>query len=185
MTDYLGVWIIGQAVQICIKLSSMELKASNNPAVYIKLREHVLTMPLPARTDHKILMLVMDWYLTSGLASVVAVFDGSASIYLGNGGGFLGGAQKSIAVRAAAAQAVKVAEQAIANFQTVQAADLPERGNVYFYARTDSGLLRAVASEKHLSDTTSPLTPLGGAMQNIITQYRLLQTAEAQPAKTN
>ena len=163
----------------------MELKANNNPAVYIKLREHVLTMPLPARKDHKVLMLVMDWYLTSGLASVVAVFDGSASIYLGNGGGFLGGAQKSIAVRRAAAQAVKVAEQAIANFQPVQAADLPERGNVYFYARTESGLLRAVESEKHLSDTTSPLTALGGAMQNIITQYRFLQTAQAQPPKTN
>jgi hypothetical protein len=163
----------------------MELKATNNPAVYIKLREHVLTMPLPAKKDQTILMLVMDWYLTSSRASVVAVFDGSASIYLGNGGGFLGGAQESIAIRTAAVQAVKVAELALANFQPVQAADLPDRGNVYFYARTESGLLRAVASEKHLSDATDPMTPLGTAMQNIITQYRLLQTAQVQTPKAN
>ena len=158
----------------------MELKGRNNPAVYTKLREHVLTMPLPAKKEHTVLMLVMDWYLTSGLASVVAVFDGSASIYLSNGGGFIGGAQKSTAVRAAAINAVKIAELAQINFVPVQAADLPERGNVYFYARTESGLLRAVASEEHLSNATDPMTALGGAMQEIITQYRLMQASEAQ-----
>jgi len=163
----------------------MELKGRTNPAVYTKLREHALTMPLPAKKEHTILMLVMDWYLTSGLASVVAAFDGSASIYLGNGGGFLGGAQKSTAVRAAAVQAVKVAELALANFKPVQMTDLPERGNVFFYARTESGLLLAVASEKHLAEATGPLTALGGAMQNIITQYRLLETSQKQGQQSN
>ena len=163
----------------------MELKGRTNPAVYTKLRNHVLTMPLPAKKDRTILMLVMDWYLTTGLATVVAIFDGSASIYLGNGGGFLGGAQKSTAVRAAAIDAVKVAELALANFQPVHAAELPERGNVYFYARTESGLLRAVATEKHLSESSDPLTALGGAMQNIITQYRLLEAGQAQAPKSN
>jgi hypothetical protein len=163
----------------------MELKGRANPAVYTKLREHALTLPLPASKERIISMLVMDWYLTSGLASVVAAFDGSASIYLSNGGGFIGGAQKSTAVRAAAVHAVKAAEQVLAYFQTVQAADLPQRGNVYFYARTESGLLRAAASEKHLSDASDPLTALGGAMQNIITQYRLMQASQPQTAKSN
>lgn len=144
----------------------MELKGRTNPAVYTKLREHVLTLPLPAKKEHTILMLVMDWHLTSGLASVVAVFDGSASIYLSSGGGFIGGAQKSTTVRA-------------------QEADLPQRGDVYFYARTESGLLRAVASEKHLSDAIDPLTALGGAMQNIVTQYRLMQASQAQTPQSN
>lgn len=163
----------------------MELKGRTNPAVYTKLREHVLTMPLPAKKEHTILVLVMDWHLTSGLASVVAVFDGSASIYLSNGGGFIGGAQKSTAVRAAAVHAVKVAELALANFVPVQEADLPQRGDVYFYARTESGLLRAIASEKHLSDATDPLTALGGAMQNIVTQYRLMQASQTQTPQSN
>jgi hypothetical protein len=163
----------------------MELKGRTNPAVYTKLREHVLTMPLPAEKEHTILMLVMDWHLASGLASVVAAFDGSASIYLSNGGGFIGGAQKSTAVRAAAVHAIQSAQQALAHFVPVPGADLPERGNVYFYARTESGLLRAVASEKHLSDATDPLTALGGAMQNIVTQYRLIQASQAQTPQSN
>jgi hypothetical protein len=36
-----------------------------------------------------------------------------------------------------------------------------------------------------LSDATDPMTPLGTAMQNIITQYRLLQTAQVQTPKAN
>lgn len=156
-----------------------------NPAVYTKLREHALTLPLPAKEGRTVLMLVMDWYLTNGLASVVAAFDGSASIYLSSGGGFIGGGQGSTDIRTAAAYAIKLAEQSIALFAPVAAADLPERGTVYFYARTSTGLLRAIASEKALSDGTDPLKSVGGAMQNVITQYRLFQAQKAQAKKSS
>jgi hypothetical protein len=163
----------------------MEQQGRANPAVYSKLREHALTLPLPANKDRNVQMIVMDWHLTSGTASVVVAFDGSASVYLSNGGGFIGGGQKSAAVRAAAMRALKVAEQALANFQPVSTADLPERGNVYFYARTESGLLRAEASEKALSEGTDAMTALGGAMQTIITQYRLIQSMRTEAPKSN
>ena len=156
-----------------------------NPAVYAKLREHALTLPLPAKEGRTVLMVVMDWYLSSGVACVVAAFDGSASIYLSSGGGFIGGGQGSAEIRAAAMQAVKVAEQTIAAFQPVAAADLPERGTVYFYARTATGLMRGAASEKALSDGTDPLQALGGAMQNVITQYRLFQAQKVQAPNPN
>ena len=131
------------------------------------------------------LMVVMDWYLTSGLASVVAAFDGSASIYLSSGGGFIGGGQGRAEIRAAAAHAIKIADQCIAHFEPVSAADLPERGTVYFYARTATALVRGTASEKALSEGTDPLQALGGAMQSVITQYRLFQTKKAQALRTN
>jgi len=174
----------------------MEQQNRANPAVYVKLREHALTMPLPVKSDRIVLVLVMDWYLSNGLASVVAAFDGSASIYLSSGGGFIGGGQGSAEIRAAAMHAVKVAEQSIARFEAVTSADLPERGTVYFYARTTPNeapaagatpaptLMRAVASEKTLSDGSDPLTALGGAMQNVITRYRLFQAQKAQAPKT-
>ena len=164
----------------------MEIKQSRaNPAVYTKLREHALTLPLPAKEGRTVLMLVMDWYLTNGLASVVAAFDGSASIYLSSGGGFIGGGQGSADVRAAAAYAIKIADQSLALFAPIAAADLPERGAVYFYARTSTGLMRAVASEKALGDGTDPLNAVGGAMQNVITQYRLFQAQKAQVKKSS
>ena len=149
----------------------MEIKQSRaNPAVYTKLREHALSLPLPVKEGRTVLMLVMDWYLTSGLASVVAAFDGSASIYLSSGGGFIGGGQGSAEIRAAAARAIEIADQNLARFEPVATADLPERGSVHFYARTATGLMRGTASEKALSDGADPLLALGGAMQNVITQ---------------
>lgn len=156
-----------------------------NPAVYTKLREHALTLPLPAKEGHAVLMVVMDWYLTSGLATTVAAFDGSASIYLSSGGGFIGGGQGSAEVRRAAMQAVKTAEQLLGAFQPAAAADLPDRGKVYFYIRTSAGLMRGTASEKALSEGTDALQTLGGAMQNVITQYRLFQTQKAQAPRPN
>jgi len=164
----------------------MEIKQNRaNPAVYTKLREHALTLPLPAKEGRTVLMLVMDWSLPSGLASVVAAFDGSASIYLSSGGGFIGGGPGSTDIRTAAAYAIKLAEQSIALFAPVSTADLPERGTVYLYARTSTGLLRGVASEKRLSERTDPLKSVGGAMQNVITQYRLFQAQKAQPKKSS
>ena len=164
----------------------MEIKQSRaNPAVYTKLREHALSLPLPVKEGHTVLMLVMDWYLTSGLASVVAAFDGSASIYLSSGGGFIGGGQGSAEIRAAAARAIEIADQNLARFEPVATADLPERGSVHFYARTATGLMRGTASEKALSDGADPLQALGGAMQNVITQYRLFQAEKAQTPKAN
>jgi hypothetical protein len=56
---------------------------------------------------------------------------------------------------------------------------------VNFYARTATGLLRGTASEKALSDGTDPLQALGGAMQNVITQYRLFQAQKAEAPKAN
>jgi hypothetical protein len=82
-------------------------------------------------------------------------------------------------------RAIEAAEQALANFAPVSTADLPERGNVYFYARTDSGLMRAVASEKALSEGKDAMTALGGAMQTIVTQYRLIQSMQAQAPKSD
>ena len=164
----------------------MEIKQSRaNPAVYTKLREHALSLPLPVKEGRTVLMLVMDWYLTSGLASVVAAFDGSASIYLSSGGGFIGGGQGSAEIRAAAARAIEIADQNLARFEPVATADLPERGSVHFYARTATGLMRGTASEKALSDGADPLQALGGAMQNVITQYRLFQAEKAQTPKAN
>lgn len=164
----------------------METQQSrSNPPVYTKLREHALSLPLAAKQGRTVLMVVMDWYLTSGLTSIVAAFDGSTSIYLSSGGSFIGGGQGSSEIRAAAAHAIKIADQCLAHFEPVSAADLPERGTVYFYARTATGLMRGTASEKALSEGTDPLRALGGAMQDVITRYRRFQTKKAQATKAN
>jgi hypothetical protein len=52
---------------------------------------------------------------------------------------------------------------------------LPRHAQVIFYFLTDAGVFTANAPEEELSSHRHPLSKLGDAGQNIITQYRLIQ----------
>jgi hypothetical protein len=118
--------------------------------------------------------VVMDWKVSKAFCTVMAMSDGSASIYLSSGGGFLGG-QSHEPIRKAAQRAVLAA----AEFQPLATATttfpLPEPGTVNFYFLTDSGVLAATAPEADLRKHQHPMSKLGDACQNIITEYRLLK----------
>ena len=115
----------------------------------------------------------MDSNLTNGTSSVLAGVDGSASIYLSSGGGFIGGGQKYPRIREAALHAIQLATSLESHFQKTETIDLPARGDIFFYLTTSTGVRRAIATEAKLSTGEDPLTALGGAMQKIVTLYRL------------
>ena len=123
----------------------------------------------------------MDWGVANGTATVVALADGSASIYLSSGGGYLGGhAQESI--RSAAQLAVKLAATA-QNQMKPAGTDfpLPGQGQVILYVHSDAGLLTASVPQQDLQSNRYPLSQLANAMQNVITQYRLHQQGHGAP----
>ncbi|HEU5401966.1 MAG TPA: hypothetical protein VFU86_11450 [Terriglobales bacterium] len=117
---------------------------------------------------------VMDWGVPSGTATVMALSDGSASIYLSGGGGYLGG-QNQEPVRRAAQQAIEVAREYPPHMQKATDYILPVTGEIIFYLMTDSGVLTASEKEMELRKPEHPLAKLGNAMQNIVTQYRILE----------
>jgi hypothetical protein len=84
---------------------------------------------------------IMDWGVGNGTATVVAISDGTASVYL----------------------------------RATDAYPLPQKGQVTFYALTDTGVFTASATQDELSSHSHPLSKLGDAAQNIITQYRLIE----------
>jgi len=118
--------------------------------------------------------VAMDWVVTNGTATIVAVSDGSASIYLSSGGGFLGGGGHE-PVRNAAKRMVTAAVECQQLAHATNAYPLPERGTVYFYLLTDDGVLTASASEADLRNHQGPLAALADAGQNVITQYQRIQ----------
>jgi hypothetical protein len=118
--------------------------------------------------------IVMDWVVTKGTATIVAISDGSASIYLSSGGGFLGGGGHE-SVRNAAKRMVAAAVECQQTAHPTNIYPLPPSGTVNFYFLTDVGVLTASASEADLRSHRSPLATLGEAGQNVITQYRLIQ----------
>ena len=115
---------------------------------------------------------IMDWGMDKGTATVVAFSDGSASIYLSSGGGFLGGAQTNESVREAAKGMVVAATASLPQTHPTTAYPLPQKGEVIFYVLTDKGVLTASAAEVELRNNRHPLSKLGAAAQDVISQYR-------------
>lgn len=118
-------------------------------------------------------VVLMDWHVDKGTVTVVAAADGSASLYLSSGGGYIGGSEKVPAIREAALHAVALATSLRFYFQKTEASPLPSLGDVTFYITTTAGVSRAVAAEAKLRAGADPLAGLGGAMQRIVTEYRL------------
>jgi hypothetical protein len=124
--------------------------------------------------------VLMDWGVEPGTATVVAMSDGSASIYLSSGGGFLGGiAQEPI--RNAAKAAVTLAEEVQPQMNVTSTFPLPETGQVRFYVLTDAGVYTATAGVADLQTGQSPFSKLGNAMQGVVTEYRIFQEKKESP----
>ncbi len=117
----------------------------------------------------------MDWGLERGTATVVAIADGTASVYLSSGGGFLGGGQSHESIRAAAKKIVEIADEVQPLMHLATSYPLPHRGQVTFYLLTDDGIFTATANDDDLKSHRSPFSELGDSAQTVITEYRLIQ----------
>jgi hypothetical protein len=155
--------------------------APDPKSIYLGLRDQALNMkrekiglPAPVSPTQPWAVL-MDWGLSSGTATIFAVSDGTASVYLSSGGGSIGGGQSHEFIRNAAKKMVSVAADFQSQMHATNIYPLPRTGEVIFYVRTDSGVFTASASEAELSSHRHPLSRLGDAAQEIVTQYRLLQ----------
>ena len=147
---------------------------------YAGLRDMILqgsrtkfSLPEPSRPTEP-WGVVMDWGVQNGTATVVALSDGTASVYLSGGGGFIGGVGQA-PIRSAALEAVRLAAGVQPQAKETKSFPLPETGQVHFYFLTDAGVFAAIASEDSLRTEQSPFSKLGNAMQGIITQYRILE----------
>jgi hypothetical protein len=119
------------------------------------------------------LAVLMDQPTGTRTATIAAYADGTASIYISNGGGYLGGSQKYPAIHEAAVRMLAAARQARVKMQITTQFPLPEQGEITFYVVTDSGVYTARVPQEEFRKRTHPLTELYAASQEVITQYRL------------
>lgn len=144
-----------------------------DPAIYSQLRRNALEVRLPNVAREAVHAVLMDWHINKGTVTVLAAADGSASLYLSSGGGFIGGSQKVQALRDAALHAISLANSLQFQFEPTDTTPLPSLGDVTFYLTTSAAVLMAVAPEAKLRAGADPLAALGGAMQRIVTEYRV------------
>ncbi len=119
--------------------------------------------------------VVADWGNTQGATTVIAIADGTASVYRADGSGSIGGGQSHDAIRAAAFKTVRLAGTVQPSMK--RAADYPPAaaGEVSFYLLTDAGVFTATAAQDDLTANRSPFSPLAAATQEIVSEYRRIE----------
>jgi hypothetical protein len=106
------------------------------------------------------------------VASLVAVADGSVSLYTSVGGGVIGGGQHA-AAREAAMVFLERAEASSALFEPRPSFAPPPSDRVAFIVLTYEQKLGADVAEAEVQTGTHPLSPCYAAAQDVITQLRL------------
>ncbi|MBI3549252.1 MAG: hypothetical protein HY078_09450 [Elusimicrobia bacterium] len=119
----------------------------------------------------------VDLSFPDGVATVVGLADGNASMYFGGGGGVIGGFAHE-KTNSAARRLCEVAGRSLAAFSATDDAPLPAKpGWINFYLRTNDALLRAAASEAELK-AGHPLSDLFLAAHDVITGLREISQAQ-------
>jgi hypothetical protein len=162
--------ILSKSRQFNAPTSSSEATRPEPSDTYLGLRNQMLQasrtkLGLPATSKPtQPWGVLMDWGIPKGSATVVAISDGNASVYLSPGGGFIGGfAHES--VRKAAQLTVAAANEIQPQMHATTTYPLPQPGEVTFYALTDSGVFTVSALEADLKSGRSPLSNLSNAAQ--------------------
>jgi len=115
---------------------------------------------------------LMEFQRPGAVVTLVALVDGTTSLYFSNGGGIIG-AGSHPAVAEAARDFVAAAEAAHAQMQPAADFPLPAAGHVRFYALTFTGVRTAERPEEALVSRRDDLWPLFSAGNAVLTQIQL------------
>jgi hypothetical protein len=178
--------IVAVTLFVFAQKGTQAVQSAKGYKTYLGLRNLILTgsrtkfsLPATSRLTEP-WGVVMDWGIKSGTVTVVAMSDGSASIYLSSGGGSLGGVGQE-AIRNAAKRSVVLASTVQPEMKESKSFPLPQTGYVGFYALTDSGVFSEQVPEADLRAGRSPFSSLGNAMQEVITAYRIHEQSYQKP----
>ena len=146
---------------------------------YLGLRSRLLALDPgevglePSAETPNVWAVLMEFRLSDGGAvTLVAVADGSTSLYFSNGGGILGTGEKEAVARASQAL-VALAEDHYNRMAPTEDFPLPVRDKIQFYVLTYAGAYTANLDEEGLGAGEHEFSPLFYAANEVITQVRL------------
>jgi len=144
---------------------------------YDGLRKQILELKpeqLNTPTNQTVLALVMETGYPEAVATLVAVMDGSASLYFSNGGGIIGAGGNPEPNTAARKLVAKAAEfQSACTITTVF--PLPAKDHTRFYIITPKGVLTSEATEADLGNNRHRMSPLFHTAHELLAQIRLTE----------
>ena len=142
--------------------------------IYLALRAQIFAYATRPSARSEYIALMMDWPLAKGTTTIMAGADGSASLYLSNGGAFIGGGQKYLTLRNCALAAIECARDVESLMSPATECPIPPISEISFYLVKRGHMLTVTAKESDLRQNHGPLAKLGNAAMAIMTQYRLI-----------
>lgn len=125
--------------------------------------------------------VVMETGYPEAVASLVALADGTVSLYFSNGGGIIGLGPHAGPHRAAQSL-LAAAQQFAKQVQAIKSHPLPKPSHTRFYLLTGNGVLTAEAKEDELGNNRHPLSPLFHKGHELIAEIRAVdQELRAEP----
>ncbi len=173
-------WLLSRTRSKDQKWSSKDVP---EPVQVIKdLRNQLLTSPpdklgfTKAGSDSEVWGILMETGYPEALATLMSLRDGNASLYLGHGGGVIGGVGHEN-VRRAAMGFVKESAKYLTSMKSTTSFPYPAVGRVKFYVLTFNGVVTAEAHQNELGEGKHGLSPLFFAGHGVITQLRQISEA--------
>lgn len=143
-----------------------------------KLRDQALSVSAhdleitPTERRPQVWGAVMELGYATGIATLMALSEGTTSLYFSNGGGVIGAGEDET-VRLASEAFLDAVEAHLDRFPRVEATPTPRIGRVRLYVRTFEGTFGAEATDEELSGRVHPLSTVFYAGHAVITAIRM------------
>ena len=121
--------------------------------------------------ESTVLAVLMETGYPEAVATLVAVSDGTASLYFSNGGGIIGGGEHE-PVRKVCGEFVTFAQNFVPKSEMTDTFPLPKQDNVRCYLVTRAGVYTFEALQDDLGNERHPCSPLFHKGHELITAIR-------------
>jgi hypothetical protein len=115
--------------------------------------------------------VLMETGYPEAVATLLAVADGTVSLYFSNGGGIIGGGEHE-PIRKVSRELITLAQSCVPNSNLADSFPLPKPGYVRCYLVTDGGVHTFEAPEEDLGYERHPCSPLFHKGHELITAIR-------------
>jgi len=159
----------------CNKTDATQYKTAD---IYRDLRQQVFAID-PSKigvnpsASNSVWGVVMETGYPEAVVTLIALADGTVSLYFSNGGGIIGVGQHE-GPRKASTAFLTLSKQFLGQASPTKTFPLPHEGSTRFYFLTSGGIFTTESKEDDLGNNRLPLSPLFHKAHEVIAQARIV-----------